>query len=460
MVTYNQNISVRKEAAVLGIKKIVRVVLCVLLAVIVSAINVRECMDVYAFEDSEEEFLFNGNIYYRINEYGEIIITGSRASVTEAEIPTEIDGMPVREIRNNAFQDRTRLRKVVLPETIEKIGDYAFLQCIRLEEVYIPETVSYIGWNILKGTPWLRDQPEGCVIAGDGIVISYSGEVQHLVIPEGVNAIAGCAFENSESLMSVSIPGSVRVIGGLAFSGCSKLTECSIPDGVREIGAYAFNWCSALQKINIADSVETIGSHAFLGCASLFDVKLPANLKKIDTATFCGCISLTKLTIPYTVKEIGSQAFMECISLEEVMLRKNVVSVGEGAFSGCTGLQKIFVNNTECRIADSEKTISSNTVIYGFVSSTVQTYAQNYERLFVTAYPLKGDVNDDGIIDVSDATMILSIYSQCASGTVTAINAFDMAAGDMNEDMKIDISDATGVLQWYAKNSAGITDEY
>lgn len=429
-----------------------------MLTIIISILSLPNHINADAFEECTEEFLFNGNIYYRVNEFGEIVITRSRASVTEAVIPAEIDGMPVTEIKNSAFQDRTRLSRVVLPETVTKIGDYAFHQCIRLEEVVIPATVTEIGWNILKGTPWLKNQPEGCVIAGNGIVIAYSGEVQDLVIPDGVNAIAGCAFENSSSLMSVSIPGSVRVIGGLAFSGCSKLTECMIPDGVREVGAYVFNWCSALQKVEIADSVETIGSHAFLGCKALIDVRLPANLKKIETAMFCGCTSLTKLAIPASVTEIGSQAFMECLSLGEVTLRRSVVSIGADAFSGCIGLQKLAVHNTDCKIADSENTIPSNTVIYGFSGSTAHIYAQNYERRFGPAYPLKGDLNEDGSVDISDSTILLSIYAKCGSGAISKINAFDMAAGDMNNDFVLDISDATEILTLYAKQSAGITD--
>ncbi|MGN0630357.1 MAG: leucine-rich repeat protein [Ruminococcus sp.] len=438
------------------IKKLGRAVVCALLAAVITVLSLAECLNAYAFEESVEEFLYNGNIYYRINECGEIVITRSRASVTEAVIPAEIDGMPVTEIKNSAFQERTRLTKVVLPETVTKIGDYAFHQCIRLEEVYIPETVSEIGWNILKGTPWLKNQPEGCVIAGKGIVIAYSGEVQQLVIPEGVSAIAGCAFENSDSLMSVSIPESVSVIGGLAFSGCSKLTECTIPDGVREIGAYAFNWCSALQKVYIADSVETIGSHTFLGCKALFDVKLPVNLKKIETSMFYGCISLTRLNLPASVTEIGSQAFMECISLGEILLRRNVAAIGEDAFSGCTGLQKIIINNTDCKIADSEKTIPMSAVIYGFMESSAYAYAQKYQRRFVPANAVKGDINDDGAVDISDATIIMMLYAKRAAGIISKVNAFDLAAGDMNGDLMIDAADATEVLAFYAENSAGI----
>jgi hypothetical protein len=179
---------------------------------------------VQAEESEETEYLYNETIYYQINEQSEVVIVRSRASVTEACIPAYIDDMPVTEIRNNAFQGRTRLTKVVLPETITKIGDYAFYQCTRLEEVSIPDTVSQIGWGILTGTPWMQNQPEGCILVGNRIVIGYQGSQSCVVIPEGTTAIAGHAFENCKTMMSVVIPDTVREIGALAFAGCSQLT--------------------------------------------------------------------------------------------------------------------------------------------------------------------------------------------------------------------------------------------
>lgn len=405
--------------------------------------------------DSGEEFLYNENIYYQINENNEIVITRSRASVTEACIPAAIDGIPVTEIQNNAFQGRTRLTKVILPDTVTKIGDYAFYQCTRLEEVFIPDTVTQIGWGILSGTPWLQNQPEGCVCVGNGIVIGYQGSAAQVVIPDGTTAIAGRAFEDCKTMMSVQIPSTVREIGGLAFSGCSQLTECTVPEGVCTIGEYAFNWCLALQTVRIADSVTSIGNHAFVGCRSLISVTLPKGLLRIENAVFCGCSNLTKIVIPAAVTDIGSDAFYGCISLKEITLRSTVVSLGQGAFGGCTGLQKLTIFNNMCKIADAEETIAANAAIYGLRESTAQAYAQNYARQFVAAFPLLGDMNESGRLEIEDASMILTIYAQAASGTLYAPSAYQMLAGDVNEDSKIDITDATCVLNVYAGQAAG-----
>ncbi len=442
----------------LNIKRIGIIVICVIMSIFMCVIMLPLSMYAEAFEENADEFLFNGNIYYQINEFNEITITRSRASVTEAVIPCEIDGMIVTEIKSSAFQGKTRLTKVVIPETVVSIGDYAFYQCTRLEDVCIPDSIENIGWNIFKGTPWLQNQPEGCIIVGKGIIIGYNGESEHIVIPQGVTAIAGCSFENAKNLMSVDIPESVCDIGGLAFSGCSRLTECVIPEGVHTIGAYAFNWCKALQKVNIADSVEKIGNHAFLGCSALISIKMPKNIDRIETATFFGCTSLEKIVIPESVRDIGSQAFMECASLNEITLSRNVESVGEWAFNGCCGLEKLTIYNGNCKIVDSEKTIEACTIICGFNRSSAQSYAQMYDRLFVPLVPLSGDMDQNGEIDISDATYLLSLYANICAGTITHISAFDMAAGDINGNGDIDIGDATIVLRIYAYQCAGLTE--
>ncbi|MBQ8515261.1 MAG: leucine-rich repeat protein [Ruminococcus sp.] len=410
---------------------------------------------VFALETAEE-FLYNENIYYQINALDEVVITRSRASVKEAVIPAEIDGRPVTEIQNNAFQSRTRLTTVSLPDTIQRIGDYAFYQCTRLETVEIPDTVTQIGWGILAGTPWLENQPEGCVIMGNQILIGYRGSDSQVVIPEGTTAIAGRAFEDCESLMSVSIPSTVTEIGGLAFSGCSKLTECTIPEGVVSLGEYAFNWCIALQTAEIADSVAAIGNHAFVGCSSLISVKLPSKLTRIESAVFLGCSNLTKVQIPDTVTDIGSDAFYGCLSLREVTLRSTVRSIGARAFGECTSLEKLTIFNDSCQISDSAETIAASSAIYGLRGSTAQTYAQTYERQFMIAEPVPGDVNENGLIEIADASRILLLYAQVGANLISAPGAYELLAGDMNGDGILDISDATQVLLIYARKGAGL----
>lgn len=65
---------------------------------------------------------------------------------SEVIVPQTIEGLPVVEIADRAFQNNVGLRAVKLPEGIRKIGWFAFSGCALLETVVLPtslETVCY-----------------------------------------------------------------------------------------------------------------------------------------------------------------------------------------------------------------------------------------------------------------------------------------------------------------------------
>ena len=64
---------------------------------------------------------------------------------TDLVIPSEYNGLPVKEIGYEAFSYCRSLTSVVIPEGVTSIGDYAFAVCISLTSVVIPESVTSIG---------------------------------------------------------------------------------------------------------------------------------------------------------------------------------------------------------------------------------------------------------------------------------------------------------------------------
>jgi hypothetical protein len=112
---------------------------------------------------------------------------------------------------------------------------------------------------------------------------SYSGAYS---IPDGIELIAGSAFNGCTGLTSVTIPNSVTSIGDYAFDGCSSLTSVTIPNSVTSIGKYAFCRCSGLTSITIPNSVTSIGYDAFCNCGSLTSVTIPSSVKTIDENAF------------------------------------------------------------------------------------------------------------------------------------------------------------------------------
>lgn len=78
----------------------------------------------------------------------------------------------------------------------------------------------------------------------------------------------------------------------------------------------------------------------------------------------------------------------------------------------------------------------------------------------LAATGLKGDVNQDGVIDITDAEMALQDYALQAGGGESALTDTEFALADVNEDGVLDIDDASAILQYYAILAGGGTPSW
>ncbi|MBD5447916.1 MAG: leucine-rich repeat domain-containing protein [Treponema sp.] len=144
---------------------------------------------------------------------GGVRILKYNGSAKSVVIPTEIEGLPVKEIDKSAFYDNTTLKSVTIPDSVEKIGKSAFMNCESLTSVIIPDSVEKIDEFVL------------------------------------------C---NCTALKSVTFGNSVQAIGNEAFDGCKSLKSVTLGNSVQEIGYAAFYNCTALQSLTIPDSLQKI----------------------------------------------------------------------------------------------------------------------------------------------------------------------------------------------------------
>lgn len=139
----------------------------------------------------------------------------------------------VKQISPNAFKYARNLRKLVLPSSLENIGEEAITALNNLQ---------YIDFSKTK----LVEFPKSL-----------------------------CASCNK--LIDVKFPTNLRKIGWGAFFGDNSLRQISLPNELTEIAECAFGNCSNLSDINISKSVVKIGESAFTECTSLYSIIIPKN---------------------------------------------------------------------------------------------------------------------------------------------------------------------------------------
>jgi hypothetical protein len=86
----------------------------------------------------KEYGISDGTLKYEIhcdekNEH--IVITGFTGIASHVTVPSEIDGIAVRIIGRKTFLSRKRLKRIVIPSSVNEVQDWAFAYCDGLEEV-------------------------------------------------------------------------------------------------------------------------------------------------------------------------------------------------------------------------------------------------------------------------------------------------------------------------------------
>ena len=176
------------------------------------------------------------------------------------------------------------IKKVVIPEGVEKINPYAFANCKNLEEVVLPSTLTAIEYGAFYGCESLKR------IVGIENVQLINKE-----------AFFGCDLDGTVSLDSA------RAVGDYAFAGNESLEIIVLPETLQSIGAYAFYGDKALERVEVKADKVKYGAYVFAECDSLTEIRMNANV--IPAGAFDGCDKLSSITIGKDVLTVGEFAF-------------------------------------------------------------------------------------------------------------------------------------------------------
>ena len=238
-------------------------------------------------------------IVYDVSDDGTYaMVVAYAGSATRIKIADEYEGLPVKEIYSNAFEE-ANITSVIIPDSVSSIGYCAFRWCFDLTSVIIPDSVTSIG-----------------------------------------NAAFQCC-----GLTSVIIPDSVTSIGDTAFHACSDLTSVTLGDSVTSIGYLAFDGChsSIYTEYEYGRYLKSGGNPY-------------AVLIEITNKNF------SSYEIHPDTKIIANRAFYDCNRLNTITIPDSVTSIGVMAFSGCTSLASVTFDNPNGWQLSNSNTIPSTSL--------------------------------------------------------------------------------------------------
>lgn len=206
--------------------------------------------------------------------------------------------------------------------------------------------------------------PQGVKRLASGIFWDYQN-IKEVILPEGLISLGGDTFYLCSSLEKIVIPSSVEVMGDNPFAGCPKLTLINYSkhfiydeNGLRNLnGKYIyFPIKSSKKEIEIPDDTRIIGKHAFYSCSNLEKITIPSSVIHIQNFPFsdCGDFTLINHSPAYQVENkvvytkdkdelIGviQGAKIDCLSLPE-----GLKSIRRNSFYKCSGIKKIIFPST------------------------------------------------------------------------------------------------------------------
>lgn len=317
-------------------------------------------------------------------------------------------------IGEGAFRN-TALTRLVLPGTVNSLGELAFEGCTELVYVDLSLTsLTSVSDGMFKGFTKLETVllPTNLETVGKGAFKNTA--IKNIVIPASVVTIGERAFEDCSALVSVEFGAAVETVGAYAFTKASSLAVVSLPASVRQIGVGAFEeagvstlsfaengaletigdrafWRTAVQSVSIPKSVKTVGAESFADNQQLTSLvfaeggmlesvgagafRNDENLSSVNWGkaaaevstviggrAFEGCASIVELTIPYTVSEIGQMAFYNLENLKKLVIGAELRDFYTVATNAQIGLAKLYVENGQNEFYVYEKTESGDYV--------------------------------------------------------------------------------------------------
>ena len=351
--------------------------------------------------------------------------TFASLAVTSVILPAEL-----KRIGNAAFADCQQLAQIDLPASLEVIDNYAFANCTAMTAVTLPASVVEVGIGAFMRCSALKT-----------FTVASSGHLTRM----GDMALMDCP-----ALTDISLGSTIKSLGSRALTGTGlQALDLRSSSVLEEIGDWALT-LTPVTSVNLPPSLRQLGNGIFLYDKNLTNVTYGQRLTSTGDYTFAGTSLQGKLTFE-GLKTLGDYALYNLQSITSVELPTVTEHLGTRSMAGMTGLAELICKaqtpptlgkQVWAGVKQSEVPLSVPKTSVDLYKSTDQWM----QFLFPSQW-LKGDVNNDGSVNITDINAVVSIIL----GASVDIETLQRA--DVNEDGVINITDVNLLLSIIMKPS-------
>ena len=284
---------------------------------------------------------------------GEIVYVLADVGAGENEGGTYKVADGVTKLNANVFAGKTSLKKVVLPASLQEIGEKAFVDCLNLEKVEFAtnSVLSKIGASAFKNCVSLQSI---ALPKNENLTTLYAYTFYNCysltevdlcnVVNIGENSSLstskGYVFAHCVNLSTINFK-AMQIIQPYSFLNCKAVTSVSL-EGMtvdKKLGEGAFAGCSNLEKVVLNSAITTLNQRTFANCSKLKSI-LPVGTQEGETPV----VDLSKIT---TFNGSNGSHFQNCTEIQEVKLSTatSLTKLVKYMFDGCTNLAYVNKKN-------------------------------------------------------------------------------------------------------------------
>lgn len=297
----------------------------------------------------------------------------------------ELRKYKVVEIAPKAFSWSTKIKELIIPGSVKKIGYMAFSNCNNLKIVKLNEGVKELEIKVFYGCDNISkiSIPNSMEISNG----NFGCFLYESIAPETWKFSArrfkedGCYYYGNEKNPYLILTGIDETVKSLTVKEETKfiyedvfsvnLTDIKLHDQIKEIyyptykpklesfttydnGLYLGSKTNPylvlinvanqnISTINIHSDTKIIANTALSNCKQITELVLPDNLNMIGWGAFALMENLKNIEIPKSVNQIGHSAFAYCKTLESIKLPYQLSTININLFYECSSLKEVEI---------------------------------------------------------------------------------------------------------------------